>query len=321
MNFASIVQCPACHGHVAVQDDVFVCEGCGKQYEVRGGIPCFAEPDPFYDHYADVHCPFTETPKGVKAAILRAIPFWSYREWRFWRDAIPHGGRLLDIGAGRGKEIFIERASETVGLDGSLAFLTGCIEHYDAAVLASLPRLPFADGTFDVVASSHVLGHIPLGDKEELVGEIARVLRPGGVTAHIIETDSENSIIRAAKAQPELYRKWLIEQDGHVGLELADTVVDRFARHGLALRLERYVDAVIPSVMYYKKHLEHPGYENLPHVGWTRALDRLNRSSHVGNLAYEVGLGTFHRTAEQWFGRPNTGNFIHVAFEKTGATG
>lgn len=316
MNLASIVQCPACRGHLAAREESFACERCGKTYAVRSGIPCFAEPDPFYDQYADVHCPFSETPKGVKAAILRAIPFWSHREWRFWRDAIPRGGRLLDIGAGRGKEIFIERAAETVGLDGSLAFLAGCAEHYNAAVLASLPRLPFADATFDVVASSHVLGHIPLDDKEELTAEIARVLRPGGVTAHIIETDSEHATMRAAKSRPELYRKWLIDQDGHIGLELADRVVERFARHGFKLRLRRFVDAIVPSVMYYKKHLEHPGYEDLPHVGWTRALDRLNASSHAGNLAYEVGLGTFHRTIEQWLGRPNTANFIHVAFEK-----
>ena len=33
--------------------------------------------------------PFGETPKGIKAAILRALPFWSYREWRFWRAAVP----------------------------------------------------------------------------------------------------------------------------------------------------------------------------------------------------------------------------------------
>ncbi|MGH7616344.1 MAG: methyltransferase domain-containing protein [Gemmatimonadaceae bacterium] len=226
---------------------------------------------------------------------------------------------MLDIGAGRGKEIFVERAAETVGLDGSVAFLTGCLEHYDAAVLASLPRLPFGDATFDVVASSHVIGHIPIADKETLIAEIARVLRPGSVTAHIIETDSEHSIMRAAKARPDLYRKWLIDQDGHIGLELADDIVERFARHGFRLRLRRFVDAIIPSVMYYKKHLEHEGYEDLPRVGWTRALDRLNASNHAGNLAYEVGLGTFHRTFEQWLGRPNQANFIHVAFEKVGA--
>ena len=74
----------------------------------------------------------------------------------------------------------ITRADETVGLDGSLAFLQGCVKHYDTAVLASMPELPFVDGAFDTVVSSHVIGHIPVEDKDRLLSEIARVIRPGG---------------------------------------------------------------------------------------------------------------------------------------------
>ena len=317
MNLSAILRCPTCRGVLATTGDSLQCAACGGvRYPMRNGIPCFAEPDPFYDNYSDVHCPFTATPKGLKAAILRTIPFWSYREWRFWRDAIPGGGRLLDLGSGRGKEVFMERARETVGLDGSLAFLTGCIEHYDGAVLASLPRLPFNDESFDVVASSHVIGHIAHADKDTLVSEIARVIRPGGTTAHIIETDSEHETIKAAKARSALYQRWLVEQDGHIGLEPASEVIDRFARHGFKLRTCRVVDAIVPSAMYYHKYLDHPGYEDLPRLGWTRALSRLNRATVLGNLIYEVGFGTFHRTFEQSVGAASRANFIHVAFEK-----
>jgi SAM-dependent methyltransferase len=311
-----ILICPDCSGPLADGPDGLRCRRCGRVVEVVDGIPCFAVPDRFYDRYADIHCPFTETPKGTKAAILRTMPFWSYREWRFWRDAIPAGGRLLDLGSGRGKEIFIERATETVGLDGSLAFLRGCREHYNGAILASLPRLPFGDATFDVVASSHVMGHIARADKETLVAEMARVLRPGGTTAHIIETDSRHPSIVDAKEHPDLYRRWLIEQDGHIGLEPASAVIARFERHGFRRRVFRVVDAIVPSAMYYLKHLDHPGFEQIRGVGWTRLLSRLNASSHAGNLLYEFGLGAFHRTAEQWFGDPERANFIHVAFEK-----
>jgi hypothetical protein len=66
-----------------------------------------------------------------------------------------------------------------------------------------------------------------------VLAEIARLLQTGGVTAHVIETDSEHPLTLLAKAQPELYRRYLIEPDGHVGLELVPAVIERFRRHGL----------------------------------------------------------------------------------------
>lgn len=41
-------------------------------------------------------------------------------------------------------------------------------------------ELPFDDGTFDVVASSMAIHHIPPGTRPASVGEMYRVLRPGG---------------------------------------------------------------------------------------------------------------------------------------------
>jgi hypothetical protein len=69
--------------------------------------------------------------------------------------------------------------------------------------------------------------------------------------------------------------------------------------------------------MYYHKYLDHPGFESLPGLGPTRALSRLNQAGAVGNLVYEVGMGVFHRTVEQWAGDSTRANFIHVSFVKT----
>lgn len=45
-------------------------------------------------------------------------------------------------------------------------------------------RLPFADGVFDTVVSSHVLP--VFGDIVGALHEMARVLRPGGMMAHVV---------------------------------------------------------------------------------------------------------------------------------------
>lgn len=311
-----IVHCPDCSQRLTKRDAELYCEPCDVAYPIVDDVVCFAETDPFYDQYAQDECPFATTPKGVKAAILKVFPFWSYREWRFWRQVIPRGGRLLDIGAGRGKEIFLERADTLIGVDGSLTFLRDCLDHYDAAVLASLPTLPFEDESFDTVASSHVIGHIPNEDKDALISEMARVLKPGGVAAHIIETDSEHRTMVATKHNADFYKNLIVDQDGHIGLELAEHLLDRFERGGFKLRRMRMVDAIVPSAHYYGKYLKHDEFGELPGVGWSRALKRLNETTHLGNLAYEFGFGTFHRTFEQWLGQPNHANFIHVAFEK-----
>ena len=187
----------------------------------------------FYDGYVEEHVPYHRSPQGLKGFVLRWLPYWSYQEWRFWRRWVPEGCRLLDLGSARGREVFREKARLAVGVDLAHAALRDCAAHYDGASLADLRRLPFPDGSFDCIVSSHVMGHVPFETKDSVVGEIARLLRPGGRTVHVIETDSDHPLIARAKERPDLYERSLIEPDGHVGLELAPKVIERFRRHGL----------------------------------------------------------------------------------------
>jgi SAM-dependent methyltransferase len=311
-----LMACPSCHGSL-VEDFGLVCDGCGCRYEIVDGIPCFSQADTFYDQYASEHCPFAASPAGLKYAVLRVLPFWSYREWKFWNRVIPRCDRLLEFGCGRGREVFLRRAAETVGYDGSLVFLRDCATRYSRVALGQLPRLPFQSDKFDVVASSHTIGHVGLEQKDELVSEIARVLRPGGVTAHIIETDSDHPAVRAAKRKPAAYRKQFIEQHGHIGLEHATRVIERFTKHGFRLRSCALVDAVIPSVLNYRRFFDVPELGQLPEVRWSRRFSQWSGKSGVFNAAYEVGFGAFHATAEQWFGNPRHAQFMMVSFTKS----
>ena len=311
-----LIACIDCHSKLDDDATRLICPRCARTYPIVDGIPCFAKADAFYDEYASVHCPFAASPTGMKRAILQVLPFWSWREWKFWRRAIPHCGRLLDFGCGRGREIFLQRAREVVGYDGSLAFLRDCASRYAATALGQLPRLPFHAGQFDAVASSHTIGHVPIEHKDTLVAEIARVLVPGGITAHIIETDSDHPAVLAAKKDREAYRKQFVEQHGHVGLEPANRVIERFERHGFRLKECSLVDAILPSVLNFRRFFDAPGLADLPEVRWPRRLSRWTERSWAANAAYEVGFGAFHRTIERWYGQPSHAQFIHVAFEK-----
>ncbi len=313
---ADLLACANCLHALVPDAQGLCCSQCSRVYPVIDGIPCFDESQGFYDEYASVHCPFAASPAGLKGAILEVLPFWSWREWKFWRRAIPRCSRLLDFGCGRGREIFLERAREVAGYDGSLAFLRDCARRYTVAALGQLPRLPFPSGQFDVVASSHTIGHVPIEQKDALISEIARVLRTGGITAHIIETDSDHPAVRAAKRNPEAYRKQFVDQHGHIGLESAGRVLERFERHGFRRKQCRLVDAVMPSVLNFRRFFDVPGLAELPEIRWSRRFSRWTERSWFANAAYEVGFGAFHRTIEQWFGKPSRAQFILVAFEK-----
>jgi len=93
--------------------------------------------------------------------------------------------RILEIGSGTGYMLdrIGEKYDKPLGLevDGSAyEFNDGRIKLYDGCTI------PFSDHEFDVVFSSHVLEHVE--GIEEFIEETARVLKPGGLSIHIMPT-------------------------------------------------------------------------------------------------------------------------------------
>jgi SAM-dependent methyltransferase len=89
---------------------------------------------------------------------------------------------LLDIGCGTGqsRQLYISHTARYVGIDLSEAAIECAKKKFPDSnwQVANACQLPFADGSFDVVAYSSVLHHIP-NFRTALV-EALRVLRPGG---------------------------------------------------------------------------------------------------------------------------------------------
>ena len=100
------------------------------------------------------------------------------------------GERVLDLGSGAGTDSLV--AAQMVGADGHVTGIdmteamlvkarsaaTAMGMHNVEFVEGEAERLPFADGSFDVVISNGVIDLVP--DKDAVFGELYRVLAPGG---------------------------------------------------------------------------------------------------------------------------------------------
>ena len=144
-------------------------------------------------------------------------------------DNVRRGARLLDLGCGEGILALLKRKGVTlVGVDLSPELLRASRRNgYDAAYLATLNALPFPDATFDYVVSLDVMGHIAFAEKDRVLAEIKRVLRPDGVTLHGIEC-LDRDIHQDYETMPEEKLRKFVGIDGHLGLEEEDEFTEHF---------------------------------------------------------------------------------------------
>jgi SAM-dependent methyltransferase len=186
----ALLACPACRAPLCARGAGLSCAGCGRSFDVQGGIPRLRrELEPRVDEVRAFYAvaPFPGYPPRDSYATLRARAERSAFA-RLLDEAIAPDATVLDVGCGTGQlALFLATGDRrVVGADLTRASLELAAA---AARRFRVPRVRFVEtdlrepglraGAFDVVTCSGVLHHTP--DPERSFRAIARLARPGGV--------------------------------------------------------------------------------------------------------------------------------------------
>ena len=115
-----------------------------------------------------------------ESLIERFLEVVASRQARMISRAIPSGGRVLDVGCGRGMLLkrLADQGCEVHGTELHEAAALGADPRINLHICPSLEAAEFEDEKFDAIVIWHVLEHLP--DPRKAVKEMQRILRPGG---------------------------------------------------------------------------------------------------------------------------------------------
>jgi SAM-dependent methyltransferase len=110
---------------------------------------------------------------------------WKIAERQAFLNRLTAGGlhNLLEIGSGPGKDglFFQENGMQVTCVDYSPGMVELCRAKGLSAQVMDMMALEFEDGAYYAVYALNSLLHIPKADLPIVLGEIRRVLRPGGL--------------------------------------------------------------------------------------------------------------------------------------------
>jgi ubiquinone/menaquinone biosynthesis C-methylase UbiE len=223
-------------------------------------------------------------------------------------DNVRRGSSLLDLGCGEGLLALLKRKDVYLaGIDLSPELVEMATRNgYDRACVGQLTELPFEDASFDYVVSLDVFGHVDFADKDALLAEIKRVLRPGGVTMHGIESSDPKLHPDYRTASPEKLAEF-IAVDGHIGLESDEEIARRFSKFFSSVQIEPRYTLCLTAGEFIKQYDSYGAPFDRDFIDYLRGL------SFDEQHAFDMAMGyVFQKVSDLHLKLPSSGLYVLV---------
>lgn len=237
-----------CPGDSAVllqsgEDGGLVCPTCAKRYKrSQGVVRLSAVTDEFYEGAYQNQVRYL--PKGQW--FWQAWPLWLINGGYVWvtRRYVAPASKVVELGCGGGIAYFGQRYQMT-GCDLSLSSLERAALVYQTCVQVNVTAcIPVPSGSVDAVISSCFWEHLRPRQKDDLLREVRRVLRPSGKVVFLYDVHTRNPLIAKMKdLSAERYQQLFLDKDGHLGYETVQENRERFLDAGLKVLLTQGVEA------------------------------------------------------------------------------
>jgi SAM-dependent methyltransferase len=248
--------CPQCRCEIVASGDSAECRYCERKYPVEGRVVRFVDRDEFYEGAYDGtinYLPATGPLSELGLYLINTHYLWWFRRF------VSPGSRVLELGCGGGVRYFARHARVTA-LDLSLASLRKLDAAYELAIQGDAQHLPLADAQYDAVVSAYFWEHVGDTQRDRILSEIRRVLKPGGTILFLFDVASWNPLFAWLRKDAAMFQQCFVEHDHHYGLETATHNIQRFERNGFR---------VLASHLANKTPVQH-----LPVYSWARPYDR-----------------------------------------------
>jgi SAM-dependent methyltransferase len=223
-------------------------------------------------------------------------------------DNVRRGSSVLDLGCGEGMLALLKRKDVYLaGVDFSHE-LVGLARRngYDVACTGEVTGLPFATASFDYDVSLDVLGHIPFDEKDALLAEIQRVLKPGGMTMHGIESLNQE-LHGDYSSMTEKRLAHFIGIDGHIGLEVDEEIAARFRKFFANVQAEPRYTLCLSAAEFIKQHDEYGVPFDADFIDYLRGLSFSERH------AFDMAMGyVFGKISDLGLSLPSSGLYLLV---------
>jgi uncharacterized protein YbaR (Trm112 family)/ubiquinone/menaquinone biosynthesis C-methylase UbiE len=187
-----LLACPECRGALAlreaaregdeIREGTLACDGCRREYPIRGSIPRFVETDRYVDTFSFEWNTFHDVQIDILNNTTASED--TFAEKTGYTREQAQGRLFLDagVGAGRFAEVVSRWGGEVVGFDLSYAVEAafGNIGRRPNVhlVQADIFKPPFRPGIFDHAYSIGVLHHTP--DTRRAFESLVPLIRSGG---------------------------------------------------------------------------------------------------------------------------------------------